>query len=52
MLSNRIACNFLIQSKLVACYMNPREGSVGLTPGKKVTISIFEKFLDGSHKSR
>ena len=45
--SNRIACNFLIQRKLVA-----REGDVGLTPGKKITRSIFVKFLDGLPKSR
>ena len=32
--SNRIACNFLIQSKLVANYKKPRERGVGLTPGK------------------
>ena len=29
---NRIACNFLIQRKLVANY-KPRERGVGLTPG-------------------
>ena len=34
--SDRIACNFLIQSKLVA-----RDGDVGLTPEKKITLSIF-----------
>ena len=44
---NRIASNFLIQSKLVA-----REGGVDLTPGRKITLSIFVKFLDGLHKSR
>ena len=31
MYSNRIACNFLIESKLVT-----RGGDVGLTPGKKL----------------
>ena len=45
--SNRIASNFLIQNKLVANYKKPREGGVGLTPGKKITPSIFVKFLDG-----
>ena len=48
--SNRIACNFLIQSKVVANYKKPREGGVGLTPGKKITPSIFVKFLDGLQK--
>ena len=52
MLSNRIASNFLIRSKLVANYKKSREAGVGLTPGKKVALSIFVKFLDGSHKSR
>ena len=52
MLSNRIACNILIQSKLLANYNKPREGSVGLTSGKIMTLSIFVKFLDSSHKSR
>ena len=52
MLSNRIAYHFLIQSKLVANYKNPRKGGVGFTPGKKITVSIFVEFLGGSHKSR
>ena len=50
--STRIACNFLIQSKLVANYKKPKEKDVGLTSGKKITLSIFVKFLDGSHKSQ
>ena len=36
MLSNRIACNFFIQRKLVANYEKPREGGVGLTPEKRL----------------
>ena len=36
--SNRIACNFLIQSKLVA------RGDVGLTPGKKLRQVFLESF--------
>ena len=34
--SDRIACNFLIQSKLIANFKKPRKGGVGLTPGKKL----------------
>ena len=43
MISNRIACNFLIQSKLVENYEMPREGGVGLTPGKKNYAKYFCK---------
>ena len=50
--SIRISYNFLIQSKFAANYKKPRKGDVGLTPGKKFTLSSFVKFLDGSHKSR
>ena len=43
MLSNRIAYNALIQSKLVANYNKPREGSVDLTPGKTSYAKYFRK---------
>ena len=42
----------LTQIKLVANYKKPREGGVGLTSEKKITRSIFRKFLGGSHKNR
>ena len=35
--SNRIACNFLIQSMFVANYKKPREGGVGLNLEKKLS---------------
>ena len=49
MLSIHITCIVILQSKLVPNYYKLREG-IGLTTGKKFTLSIFVKFLDGSHK--
>ena len=55
MLSNRIAYNVLIQSKLVANYNKPREGGVVLTPGKtnyaKYFCKKFRRFTQKPMKS-
>ena len=52
--SNCIACNFLIQGKLVANYVKPREGGVGLTLGKnyaKYFLKVFRQFTQKPIKS-
>ena len=52
--SDRIACNFLIQSKLLANYKKPKEGGVVLIPGKNYAeyfCKVFGRFTQKPVKS-